>query len=91
MSDPLINDWNERSHKDDWGVPVVYEKTFRELVAAEVERLGVELAVEAKRLLDGVAEATDVEAFARGAANAALIKQAKRFEARANDLRGEQS
>jgi hypothetical protein len=39
MSDPLIEAWNEASHADDWNVPVVYEKTFLTLVAAELDRL----------------------------------------------------
>lgn len=43
MSDPLIHDWNMNSHKDDWNVPVVYEATFRKLVANELGRLAAEL------------------------------------------------
>lgn len=34
--------WGERSSPDDWGVPAVYERGFRRLLAAEFARAAME-------------------------------------------------
>lgn len=43
LVDPLVHDWSMNAHKDGFGVRVVYEQTFRKLVANELSRLAAEL------------------------------------------------
>jgi hypothetical protein len=78
MSDPLIEAWNEASHKDDWNVPVVYQKTFLVLVAQELDRLAAELAVTQKEMR---------EEDNRTVRSSGLGEGIRRLRTRAADLR----
>lgn len=91
LVDPLVRDWTKASHKDDWQVPVVYETTFRKLVAAELERQAFRLRSESEDVLKNAVSESGTEGFAIGVIYGTLVKQARHLEARATSLRGEQS
>jgi hypothetical protein len=48
--DPLYRAWQNASHKDDWGVRVVYDSGFLKLVADELDCLADELAVKQREM-----------------------------------------
>lgn len=48
--DPLYQAWTRASHKDDWGVPVVYDYTFLKLVAEELDCLADALTIKQKEM-----------------------------------------
>jgi hypothetical protein len=83
MSDPLIEAWNGASHFDDWNVPVVYEGTFRRLVADELVRIADGLRVSVTLKPPGVADR------AGRFAQAAVDEVKAELHARADELRGE--
>lgn len=91
LVDPLVRDWNEASHKDEWQVPVVYETTFRKLVANELGRQASRLRSEAEDVLKNAVTESGTEGFAVGVIHGTLLKQARHLEARVAELRGEQS
>lgn len=82
MSDPLIEAWNEASHFDDWNVPVVYQGTFRRLVADELDRIANGLRVSPTLKMPG--ESTREGRFAQTAVDDVKAE----LRARAEDLRG---
>lgn len=59
------------------------------IVADALVEQADELYAEAKRLIENADALADHEEFARGFAHGVLVKQAKRLEARAAELRGE--
>jgi hypothetical protein len=83
VTDPLIEAWNEASHFDDWNVQVVYEYTFRRLVADELVRLADGLRVHATLKMPGVSDRAG--RFAQTAVDDVKAE----LRARADELRGE--
>ncbi|PWK81661.1 hypothetical protein C8D88_11672 [Lentzea atacamensis] len=82
MGDPLIQAWNDASHKDDWNVDVVYVQTFVRLVASELDRQADELSKIRKRMLNGDARTPRYQA---------MSKAIRQLRARAKFLRGSAS
>lgn len=91
--DGLHRAWSAASHRDDWNVPVVYEETFRALVAGDYANFADKYDAEAEkwRKKRNQLVRQDAPMWQREAAEASAAA-AKAFasdlRARARELRG---